>query len=117
MVFRQSCIYGTRQFGVEDQGWLAWITIAAVKGRRKTIYGDGKQVRDVLHVYDLLRGYDAAIRADGDHQGPGQQHGRRNHNVLAVWSKFGPILEKLLGRNIKVEHVEWRPGDQRVFLC
>ena len=49
VVFRQSCIYGPRQFGVEDQGWVAWMTIAAVTGRPITIYGDGKQVRDVLH--------------------------------------------------------------------
>src|SRR5512141_2569554 len=61
VVFRQSCIYGPRQFGVEDQGWLAWMTIAAVTNRKITIYGDGKQVRDVLNVSDLLNGYDAAI--------------------------------------------------------
>jgi hypothetical protein len=53
VVFRQSCIYGPRQFGVEDQGWLAWMIIAAVTARQITIYGDGKQVRDVLHVDDL----------------------------------------------------------------
>ncbi len=60
VVFRQSCIYGPRQFGVEDQGWLAWMTIAAVTGRQITIYGDGKQVRDVLHVDDLVAAYDLA---------------------------------------------------------
>ena len=61
--FRQSCIYGPRQFGVEDQGWLAWFAIASMLGRDITIFGDGKQVRDVLHVDDLLRAYEAAIRA------------------------------------------------------
>jgi len=61
VVLRQSCIYGPRQFGIEDQGWLAWFIIAAVMGRPITIYGDGKQVRDVLHVDDLLNAYDAAI--------------------------------------------------------
>ncbi len=61
VVLRQSCIYGPRQFGVEDQGWLAWMIIAAVTGKKITIFGDGKQVRDVLHVDDLLNAYDLAI--------------------------------------------------------
>ena len=60
-VFRQSCIYGTRQFGVEDQGWVAWFIIAAVMQKPITIYGDGKQVRDLLFIDDLLDAYDLAI--------------------------------------------------------
>src|SRR5262249_28422238 len=59
--FRQSCIYGWRQFGVEDQGWVAWFTIAAVTGQPVTIYGDGRQVRDLLFVDDLCDAYDAAV--------------------------------------------------------
>ena len=58
--FRQSCIYGPRQFGIEDQGWVAWFIIAAVSGKQITIYGDGKQIRDVLHVKDVARAYLAA---------------------------------------------------------
>ena len=61
VTFRQSCIYGPRQFGIEDQGWVAWFTIAAVLGKQITIYGDGKQIRDVLHVKDVARAYLAAI--------------------------------------------------------
>src|SRR2546426_11596001 len=61
VVFRQSCIYGYRQFGVEDQGWVAWFTIAAHLERCLRIYGDGKQVRDVLFIDDLLDAYDAAF--------------------------------------------------------
>ncbi|MES2201161.1 MAG: SDR family NAD(P)-dependent oxidoreductase, partial [candidate division FCPU426 bacterium] len=57
VVFRQSCIYGYRQFGVEDQGWVAWFTIAAALGKPLTIYGDGKQVRDVLFIEDLCDAY------------------------------------------------------------
>lgn len=57
VVFRQSCIYGWRQFGVEDQGWIAWFTIAAELGRPITIFGDGKQVRDVLFIEDLIGAY------------------------------------------------------------
>ncbi len=61
VTFRQSCIYGPRQFGIEDQGWVAWFTIAAVLQKPITIYGDGKQIRDVLHVEDLVGAYQAAI--------------------------------------------------------
>jgi CDP-paratose 2-epimerase len=117
VVFRQSCIYGPRQFGVEDQGWLAWMTIAAVTGRPITIYGDGKQVRDVLHVHDLLDAYDAAIERIDRARGEVYNMGGGPRNVLAVWTEFGPLLERLLGKKIEVTHADWRPGDQRVFYA
>jgi CDP-paratose 2-epimerase len=117
VVFRQSCIYGPRQFGVEDQGWLAWFIIAAVMGRPITIYGDGKQVRDVLHVDDLLDGYDAAVERIDQSAGQVYNMGGGAGNVLAVWTEFGPILERLLGRPIPVARGDWRPGDQRVFYA
>jgi CDP-paratose 2-epimerase len=117
VVFRQSCIYGPRQFGVEDQGWLAWMTIAAVTGRPITIYGDGKQVRDVLHVDDLLDAYDAAISRIETARGQVYNIGGGVKNVLAVWAEFGPMLERLLGRKIPVASAHWRPGDQRVFYA
>jgi CDP-paratose 2-epimerase len=117
VVMRQSCIYGPRQFGMEDQGWLAWMVIAAVTGRQITIYGDGKQVRDVLHVDDLLNAYDAAIAKMDIARGQIYNLGGGTSNVLAVWSEFGPLLEKLLGRKIPVARADWRPGDQRVFYA
>lgn len=117
VVFRQSCIYGPRQFGVEDQGWLAWMMIAAVTGRQITIYGDGKQVRDVLHINDLLDAYDVAIDRIDNAKGQVYNMGGGTRNVLAVWAEFGPILENLLGKKIEVAHADWRPGDQRVFYA
>ena len=117
VVFRQSCIYGPRQFGVEDQGWLAWMMIAAVTGRQITVYGDGKQVRDVLHVNDLLNAYDLAVEKIDEVKGEVYNVGGGKRNVLAIWAEFGPILERLLGREIEVERDEWRPGDQRVFYA
>ncbi len=117
VVFRQSCIYGPRQFGIEDQGWLAWMMIAAVTGKQITIYGDGKQVRDVLHVYDLLNAYDAAIEKIDIAKGQIYNMGGGTRNVLAVWAEFGPILEKLLGKKIEVARGDWRPGDQKVFYA
>ena len=117
VVFRQSCIYGPRQFGIEDQGWLAWFIIAAVMGRPITIYGDGKQVRDVLHVDDLLNGYDAAVANIDTARGQVYNMGGGVENVLAVWSEFEPLLERLLGKKIEVARGDWRPGDQRVFYA
>jgi nucleoside-diphosphate-sugar epimerase len=112
-----NCIYGPRQFGIEDQGWLAWMTIAAVTGRQITIYGDGKQVRDVLYVDDLLDAYDVAVEKIDRAKGEVYNLGGGPRNVLAVWAEFGPILEKLLGKKIEVAHADWRPGDQRVFYA
>lgn len=117
VVFRQSCIYGPRQFGIEDQGWLAWMMIAAVTGRKITIYGDGKQVRDVLHVNDLLDAYDAAIEKIDVSKGQVYNVGGGKRNVMAIWAEFGPILERLLGKKIEVAREDWRPGDQRVFYA
>jgi CDP-paratose 2-epimerase len=117
IVFRQSCIYGPRQFGVEDQGWIAWMIIAAVTGRRITIYGDGKQVRDVLHVDDLLNAYDAAVEQIDVAAGQVYNIGGGPENVMSVWAEFGPLLERLLGKEIPVARDDWRPGDQRVFYA
>jgi CDP-paratose 2-epimerase len=117
VVFRQSCIYGTRQFGVEDQGWVAWFAIAAVTGRPITIYGDGKQVRDVLWVDDLLDLYQAAVTQIDVAAGEAYNVGGGPENVLSVWSELGPMLERTLGRKIEVSYDTWRPGDQRIFVA
>jgi CDP-paratose 2-epimerase len=117
VVMRQSAIYGPRQFGVEDQGWLAWFIIAAVMGRPITIYGDGKQVRDMLYVFDLLDAYDAAIKNIDRVKGEVFNLGGGTENTISVWAEFGPMLEKLLGRPIPVGLGDWRPGDQKVFVA
>ena len=117
VVMRQSCIYGPRQFGIEDQGWVAWFMIAAVTGRPITIYGDGKQVRDVLHVDDLLDAYDMAIAKIDSARGRVYNIGGGPQNVMSVWAEFGPLLEELLEKEIPVGHGDWRPGDQKVFYA
>jgi len=117
VVYRQSCIYGPRQFGVEDQGWVAWFVIAAVMGRPIAIYGDGKQIRDLLHVDDLIRAYDLAVDKIDAAAGQVYNLGGGPANTLSVWTEFGPLLEELLGRPIPVARGDWRPGDQRVFVA
>jgi len=117
VVFRQSCIYGPRQFGVEDQGWVAWFVIAAVLGRPITIYGDGKQVRDLLYIEDLLDAYDAAVANIDRIAGQIFNVGGGPANQLSVWQEFRPLLERLTGREIPVQWSDWRPGDQRIFVA
>ena len=117
VVLRQSCIYGPRQFGVEDQGWVAWMIIAAVTGRPLTIYGDGKQIRDVLHVDDLLNAYDSAIAKIAAVRGQVFNVGGGPENTMSIWTEFGPLLEKLLGKPVPVGRGDWRPGDQKVFVA
>ena len=119
LVFRQSCIYGRRQFGVEDQGWVAHFIIAAVLDRPINIYGDGqgKQVRDLLHVSDLIQAYQRGIdhidqlRGEVFNLGGGPQH------AFSIWAEFGSLLEELTGRPVPVTHHAWRPGDQLVFIA
>ncbi len=117
VVFRQSCIYGPRQFGIEDQGWVAWFVIAAVMGQPITIYGDGKQIRDLLHVSDLIQAYDLAVEKIDVAAGQVYNLGGGPANTLAIWTEFGPMLEELTGRKIPVGRGDWRPGDQKVFVA
>jgi nucleoside-diphosphate-sugar epimerase len=113
--FRQSCIYGPRQFGVEDQGWVAWFVIASLLGRDITIYGDGKQARDILHVDDLLRAYEAAIRAPQKVLGEAFNVGGGPDRVISLIDLVG-MLENRLGRKIPLRWDNWRPGDQEVYV-
>lgn len=112
-VFRMSCIYGTRQMGVEDQGWVAWFTIAVMQEKPITIYGDGKQVRDVLYIDDLLGAYDAFIRSDVQHGvynvGGGSQY---TLSLLELLS----MLEQYTGKKSQVSFSDWRPSDQKVYI-
>lgn len=118
VVFRQSCIYGQRQMGVEDQGWVAWFVIAAVTGKPITIYGNGKQVRDLLHVDDLVRAFQLATEKIDITRGQVYNLGGGPANTLAIWAEFGPLLAELLGQAIEpAAFREWRPGDQPVFIA
>lgn len=117
VVFRQSCVYGPRQFGVEDQGWVAWMTIACVTGRPLTIYGDGKQVRDLVHVDDLVEAYLAAAARPEAAAGRAFNIGGGPENAISIWREFGPLLERVAGRRLPASHAGARPGDQRVFVC
>ena len=116
VVFRQSCIYGTRQFGIEDQGWVAWFIIAVILGKQIKIYGDGKQVRDLLFIEDLLDAYDAAIENKAKSKGQIFNIGGGLDNSISIWNEFSGVLEEIHGKEIPIELHDWRPGDQKVYI-
>ena len=115
VVFRKSCIYGERQFGNEDQGWVAWFTIAALRQKPITIYGDGMQIRDVLYVSDLIRAYDSAMANIGTTSGQVYNIGGGPDNTLSLLELVA-FLEGRLGRELEMAFGEWRPGDQKVYI-
>ncbi|MCH8190640.1 MAG: GDP-mannose 4,6-dehydratase [Chloroflexi bacterium] len=112
---RQSCIYGPRQFGVEDQGWVAWFAIAGVTGQPITLYGDGKQVRDVLYIDDLVRAFELAAKHIDVTAGQVYNIGGGPSNVLSLLELIAH-LEALLGRKLPCSFEGWRPGDQKVYV-
>jgi CDP-paratose 2-epimerase len=113
-VFRQSCIYGTNQFGVEDQGWIAWFTIARVLGKAVTVYGSGKQVRDILWVDDLVEAYDRAWKRDCKGQvynmGGGAENTLSLLELVDILDGLQPTASPLLFGDV-------RPGDQPVYIA
>ncbi|MCE7917136.1 MAG: NAD-dependent epimerase/dehydratase family protein, partial [Nitrosomonas sp. PRO5] len=116
VVFRMSCIYGPRQFGTEDQGWVAYFVIASLMGWPVTIYGDGKQIRDILYIDDLVRAFDLARQHISVTAGQVYNIGGGASNTIAIWSEFGPLLNRLSNKVMLVDHKDWRPGDQKVYV-
>jgi CDP-paratose 2-epimerase len=116
VVLRQSCIYGYRQFGVEDQGWVAWFCIAVVQGRPITLYGDGKQVRDVLFIDDLVHLYETTYNNIDKAAGSVFNVGGGPANTLSLHELIAQ-LENIAGRKIPVLYGDWRSGDQKVFVA
>jgi CDP-paratose 2-epimerase len=116
VTFRQSCIYGTRQFGIEDQGWIAWFCVAVTTGKPFTIFGDGKQIRDTLWVGDLVDAYERALARIDSVQGEVFNLGGGPANTLSL-RELVVMLENAFGRKLNPPYADWRPGDQRVFVA
>jgi len=115
LTFRMSCIYGTRQFGVEDQGWVAHFVISSVLKRKLTIYGDGKQVRDILFVTDLVNAFDLGFKNINKIKGEAYNIGGGKDNVLSLLELIEILKE--FGLNPEYSFSEWRPSDQKVFIA
>jgi CDP-paratose 2-epimerase len=116
IVFRMSCIYGCRQLGTEDQGWVAHLARTALDGRELTVYGDGKQVRDVLYVDDLVEAMVKAVDRIDRTAGQVYNVGGGPANTVSVWTEFRETLAALLGKVREPRYGSWRPGDQRVYI-
>ncbi|MBU0467939.1 MAG: GDP-mannose 4,6-dehydratase [Candidatus Omnitrophica bacterium] len=112
-VFRMSCIYGTRQFGFEDQGWLAWLAIRYFLGKPITIYGDGKQIRDILWVEDLAKAFDSFIKSEHKSEVFNMGGGTKNTLSLLELTNF---LEDISGKIVKINYADWRKFDQKVYV-
>lgn len=115
VVFRQSCIYGMHQFGIEDQGWIAWFVIATLLKKPIKLYGNGKQVRDVLFVEDLVNLYYIASTNVEKVSGHIYNVGGGRSNSVSILELFD-LLEKNHGLKIEYEHKPIRPGDQKIFI-
>lgn len=116
VVFRMSCIYGTRQFGNEDQGWLAHFLIGAATGHPPTIYGNGKQVRDLLFVDDLVRAFQLAGERIQVTAGQVYNIGGGPQNSTSIWHELEPKIGALAGREVRPRWDSWRPGDQPIYV-
>lgn len=112
--FRMSCIYGPRQFGNEDQGWVAHFALSTLRDEPLTIFGDGKQVRDVLYVEDLIRAYDAFL-SDPEGKSAVYNIGGGPETTTSL-VEFLDLLEQKTGKRTDISFDEWREGDQKVYV-
>ncbi len=115
VVFRQSCIFGPHQLGVEDQGWVAWFLIAAMFKRPVTVYGTGKQVRDLLYVDDLVDLYEKAVENIDAVSGQVFNAGGGMKNSLSLLEFLG-MIDTDLHMPMQYTFSDWRPGDQPIFV-
>ncbi len=114
--FRQSCVYGWRQFGVEDQGWVAWFLIAHALGKAITIFGDGKQTRDLLFVDDLIEAYHLAWEKREKVTGQVYNIGGGPENQFSLMQLI-QLLEEEGRTPVQLSFEPPRPGDQKVFVA
>ena len=112
---RQSCIYGVHQIGIEDQGWIAWFILASMNNKEINVYGNGKQVRDVLFVSDLVDLYEKIINNISVAKGHAFNIGGGMDNAVSLL-EFFDILGGIRAEALKLSFTSWRPGDQKIFI-
>jgi CDP-paratose 2-epimerase len=115
VVMRMSCIYGPRQFGTEDQGWIAHFLLSAIRGNPLKIYGDGKQVRDALHVSDAVSAWLAALDRIELVRGRVFNLGGGPRNAISLLELIDQIGD-LTARGVAYSFADWRPGDQPWYV-
>lgn len=115
VVFRMSCIAGKRQFGNEDQGWVAHFLYSALRNKTLAIYGDGLQVRDVLYAQDLVRAFDAARRHEAVTAGKIYNIGGGAKNTISLLELID-VIEELTKKRVQYNFDAARPGDQLIYV-
>ncbi len=115
-VLRMSCIYGPRQMGTEDQGWVAHFLIRALDNETITLYGDGRQVRDIMHVRDAVQAYVSAWERIEQVSGSAFNLGGGPSNAVSLRQLLGH-MQGLIGRDVSIAFEDWRAGDQRYFVA
>lgn len=116
VVFRQSCIYGPRQFGTLEQGWVCHFALQALHQRPITLYGTGKQVRDALFIDDLVEAYKKALEHISMASGQIYNIGGGREQCISLLQLIS-LLEEMIGQKMEVTYSPQRPGDQKVFFC
>ncbi len=114
-VMRMSCIYGPRQFGTEDQGWIAHFLLSALRGDTLTIYGDGHQVRDALFVSDAVDAWIAVLRNIEVSRGRVFNLGGGLSNSVSLLELID-LISGLTGHTVNYDFADWRPGDQPWYV-
>ncbi len=117
IVFRQSCIYGPYDLGLEDQGWVLWLVSRLYRQQPVNIFGDGFQVRDLLWIDDLVDLYECVFEDPAPAVGEAFNIGGGREFSLSVWGELAPLVSELLGRPVEEpDYLPWRPGDQRCYI-
>jgi CDP-paratose 2-epimerase len=114
-VFRMSCLYGPRQFGTEDQGWVAHFLIRALQGLPITLFGDGRQVRDVLFVEDVVRAFMLAQDQMQRCSGQAFNIGGGPGNAISLLELL-QLIARVAGSEPEIRFADWRPGDQLYYV-
>jgi CDP-paratose 2-epimerase len=114
-VLRMSCIYGPRQFGTEDQGWLAHFMLRSILNQPLSIYGDGLQVRDALHVSDAVRAWIAVLDHIATVRGQVFNLGGGANNAISLLELIDEIA-RMRGAAPSFSFDSWRPGDQPWYV-
>jgi CDP-paratose 2-epimerase len=114
-VMRMSCIYGPRQFGTEDQGWIAHFLLAGLRGDKLTIYGDGRQVRDALFISDAVDAWIAVLRNIEASRGRVFNLGGGLSNSVSLLELID-LIAGLTGHDVNYDFADWRPGDQPWYV-
>jgi CDP-paratose 2-epimerase len=112
--FRCSCMFGPHQYGKEEQGWVAWFCIAAALGKPLSIFGDGKQVRDLLYIDDVARAFDLATDNIERVKGRAINLGGGKENVASLLETIA-YLESLTNSKLRLTFKDWRPGDNKCY--